>query len=342
MTLMRMQMHSTPFPLYSDVTTLDSSLLSSGVEVLCNIQYKRFYKGQRVAFVEPHFKRRDFGVLANAIYGEIKEVYGTGFTLVDPLVFTMGRGTMIFPMIDIHPGLKYETNLMSDETIVANIKTHELDGQSALPASWGEDVSQLFSYYEGNPIFKLDTNWASRVQQEFVRAGTSFYQGRANHTELHATVPQIQVSISELDITREEAWELLRFFDSRRGRTNPFWIIQPLTTHSVFAITSTYVDIPAWDYLDNLQTFMKYIGFEDTSRNLHIRKVSSIVLQAPDRFRVTFNDPFTSVPTVAKVAPAWLSNFTQDNLEQGWKTNHHSSCRLSTLQVLDEATYSIL
>ena len=341
MTLMRMQMHENPFPIYSDVTKLEVDLGASAKEVICNVQNKRFYKGQRVAFVNPSFTRQDYGVLATAIYGEIAETYGTGFTLVDALNNGQSAGVLVYPLIDVNPGLRFNTTLASDQTMFLNIQVEEVSGPNTLPGSWGVDISSYLDYYNGNPIFKLEPNWASRVNLSFIRMGNSYSQGRGQHVELHADRPQVQVDITETDLSRSETWDLLRFFDSRRGRTHPFWILQPLTSHDIIAITATYVDVSIFDYLDNLQTFLTHIGFEENDGTLHVRQVASIATQDSDKFRITFTDPFTVVPAPIRMAPAWLSALRVDNMEQVWHTNEHSQCSLSTIQVLDEAAYSI-
>lgn len=328
-----------PFPLYSDRTEATQNNYGASF-IECDVSNRRFYRGQRVAFVPQTYQRRDYnGTLGTAFYGQIDEIFGNGISLVDPIDFDVLRADHIYPLIDIHPNLGFQTQLITDEHAQTRIRVIEKDGNNTLPPSWLEDVSYLFDYYNGYPIFDLTPNWKTQVVQGYDRLGIQYPNGRTSFTVPFGERPQVYFNITEMSLTRKEAWDLLRFFDSRRGRALPFWTIQPLTSWRPLAINNNYIDVPDHDYAQNVEDYFQYVGIE-ANEGLFVRSISSVT-EFNGYFRIGFSDPFTSVPTPIRAAPAYLTRFNSDSHRQVWTTEAVSGARLEIKQILSEGSLAI-
>lgn len=335
MFLSTLSSRGTPFPIYTDFTRLNTTLGSSATDVDADIRYKRFYPGQRVAFIHPQYQRVNYGVEAYAIYGEILDTYDSGFELIDPLGFDIPADYIIFPMMDVSPELELETRIITDNHIETRITVLEQDGPSTLPESWRGLPNT--NTYEGYPILQIDPNYKTNISKSYLRHGQRFGQGRSYITALYSEIPHARWDFQELRLSREEGWNWLNFFDSRRGRTFAFWIIDPHTLWNIISLTTTYVEIADVDYLDNLQTYLHYVGFNTGD----IRKVSDITNPASGIYRITFEDPFLSVPDARYVTQAALSIFEQDAMTETWITDDKYSTEVMITQELNDKEITI-
>ena len=333
-----------PFPIYPDRTELTTSANTGSSFLSCDTRYKRFYRGQRAALVPRNYSR--FALTASpdvwitAEYVEIENVYSNGLDLTDPTIEDRVSGDHVYPMMDIHPNLSTKINPITDNHAELKLIVLEQDGASTLPPSWIGEIDEFVDYSLGYPIFALDTNWKSKIGFDILRQGSRFASGRGTITETEADRPTVRFSVSELDSTRQEAWNLLRFFDSRQGRTKPFWMIQPLTMWEPTSVTSPdKLDIPNYDYLQNLQDYITHVGIEYTDGSCEVVSVSSIVVQGTG-YRITTSN-FSSVLTIRRISPAWLSRFSSDALRQVWTTEGVSTTGVGIQQVLDESAVAI-
>lgn len=331
-----------PFPLYSDRSTLTNNVTGGSTTFFgCDTKHRRFYRGQRAALTTINFERVivSGSILAPTDFIEIIDVFPNGVEATTSQgSFT--RQDFIYPLIDIHPLLSVKTNLITDNNIELKLTVLEQDGASTLPPSWLGEINEFVDYSLGYPIFALDTNWKSKVGFEILRQGQRYASGRGSVTDTEADRPIIKINITELDSTKEEAWNLLRFFDSRQGRTKPFWLIQPLTLWDVISATVNNITVPDYAYLQNLKDYITHIGIELTDGTCIVKLVDSITLSGSDYVIDFTSDPLTTLQSqsIRRISPAWLSRFSRDNITQVWTTEGVSTVNLEIQQLLDESS----
>jgi len=269
---------STAFPLYCDRSELTKNYNNDDTELYCDTRQRRFYKGQKILLVKGDYSRfqATSSVKAAGAYLFIEEVRSDSL-VVAPLSYHFPAGSHVFPVIDVHPDLKMKTELLTDRYSIVKMKALEIEGKSCLPSSWAGATPPPGNLYEGHPIMEIRPNYATKVEQSFLRKGSRFKSGKGSHTALHADAPQIAFKYTDSNFSREEAWDLLRFFDSRQGRTKPFWVMQPLTFWEPLAITKTYIDVPDHNYIANMINLVKHIGIKDSSGTIHIKAVDEII-----------------------------------------------------------------
>lgn len=338
MTIQEMQRRSdTGFPLYCDRTEFSSNASSTDTKIFCDVRFKRFYNGQKVVLTDRHFKRRNYGVKALGLYAFISSVDQDGLTLQSPLGYAFSAGDFIFPIIDVHPNLSTTVSLLSDYYTETKLTALELDGPSCLPSTWAGAEPPPGASFESLPILEIRPNWKQKVQQKLIRKGVSYGSGIGSQVSLSADKPQMSVQFSTSDYSREEAWDLLRFFDSRQGRTKPFWLVSPLSVWAPVAVNTSYVEVPDHNYLANIQDLVGHIALTDSRGVSLIKKVDSVTTGI-GTFKLNFTtNPFASAPSgIVSIAPAWRSRFDSDSLRQAWATDTVSSSPINVVEILNE------
>lgn len=328
----------TPMPIYCDLTTLVRAVGTSATEIECYTLHKRFFSGQRALVVKRDFSRFDIsGVNSYGFYIDIKEVALDRLIVEQGAVLVPLDGTeLLFPCMDVHPLLKQDGTLYSDFYTSARVTALEIDGNSTLPPSWQGEIGAYHDYYEGYPIFKIEPNYATSVKQSYFRPGKEFRSGRSTQVASYSDLPSIALEYSEFNTSRREAWDLLRFFDSRRGAAEAFWAIQPLTSWKYITTTDTSVQAEGFDYLDVTKKYIKHIGIETTEGDLYVKAIDDIT-EASSRFTIDFSsDRFTVVPNIRRVSPAWLCRFDDDSLTQKWDTDRIETSTVKIMGLRNE------
>ena len=332
-----------PFPIYSDFAITKNQLGSTETLISCDTIHKRFYIGQRIALVNPYHARAEYsGVKAYATYAIVKNISFDSIEIEDPIGEVLPLGSIVYPLIDCLPSLSMNTQLVTDYYSEATITATEKDAGSTLPPTWIGEIDQYFDYHEGYPIFDFVPNYASTVTQGYIRYGRSNSTGRSTTVSLNEDKPVLTYSFSDLNTSREEAWQLLQFFDSRRGRALPFWTVQPLTTWKALDITTSSITVPDYDYRANIGTYISHVAIIDHSDKVYIKSIENISAVG-DSFVLGFpvNEEFSTVPTVKRVAPAWLARFASDTLDQSWITDHHQTSDITIEQLSEEKSVSV-
>lgn len=324
MTLNRMMSHEIPFPLYSDQIFLTAPATSSDTVLQCDSTvFKRLYLGQRLMIAKRDHNRFVVAGTAKApvLYGIVKDITADTITLEDPVGVDLEGNEIVYPCFDSLPILSSVIDLETDFFGNSRITVLEKSGSNTLPPTWIGEVDTWMDYYKGYPIFKIEPNYNTKVRQTHVRQGVKTGVGRGTVIDLYGELPDIQIKYTELSVSRREAWDMLRFFDSRRGTALPFWVIQPQTAWKFEGNTSTSVDISNTDFLDSINTYIKEIGIEDSTGKQYIRTVTSTSATL-ESFTLNFNESLPEGIIIKRVTPAWLCRFGMDELSQSWQTDH--------------------
>ncbi|MFG0319868.1 MAG: hypothetical protein ACF8XB_21530 [Planctomycetota bacterium JB042] len=326
--LARMTAHRTPGPLLCDITRV--SVASSGTTVTCPTSHRRFFVGGRVAVAEV----RD-GEPFNIQYGTIETVNPGSLVLSDALSGSYPKGSIVVPLIDSEISLTGGFRARTDRRgFEAQITLEEPAGAHALPPTHGLSPDATGQTYRGLPVVRPEPNWVRPVGASIVRDGSRVDLGRASIVFPRGSRPKFAYSYSA-EMDREEWWNLLQLWDSRRASAYPFFLISPLTLFVPVEVATDRVDVPATGNLEDLQDFLEFVVLETDENEPIIREVESFTDQG-DRYRIVFDEPIPplSVPDIKRLTSAHHSRFVQDTLEESWITDNRVRVDLDTIEVV--------
>jgi hypothetical protein len=341
----RLAKHRHPVPLFQDQTTLLAD--ASGTTLVCDTLDRSLYLGQRVAVLPRGHARiqTDVNEFVDVFFGEIAALSPTGITLVDPLPVTIPAGGHVYPLIDCLEILTSEFDLHTDQVPEVEIQAHELSGISTLPPSWDEDVDAYFPTFEGLPIFDVHPNWRDRVRMRIAREGERYAAGLSESQDVQGDRARFGFEMDYLEATRADALKIRRFFDSRRGRLRPFWLLSPQTFWKTTGVSTTHMGIEPFGYMEDIEEFLTHVGIELTDGTTYVREIEDVQqIDTPAlRYRIIWSsNPLPSAPTnVERVTAAHLARFDSDTLTERWHTDTTVETSLSFTELLNEASVAL-
>jgi hypothetical protein len=330
-------------PIYSDFATTTSGT-APGVKFLpCDTRYKRFYPGQRIAMVPADFSLviPSAGNPLQLQMDVIDYIAHDGLHLVNGPAVQVVRSSLVFPMIDCELSLSQEITALTDGIIEWRLSYSELSGNSALPAQWDDNLRMLFPYYNGYPIFDMDSNWRDSVTIKIVRDGERNQQGKTYLVSPDGPASRFEFTSLYEQYERRDAWLLAAFFDSRRGRCYPFWLPNPQMMFTIYSVPSTTViRVQPVPYVGALSDNFTHVAVTNADGSLSLHAVSSIDNTIDTYYEITLSEAL-SATTITDVTTAHLCRFSSDTLERKWVTDGICSSKVSMISLIDEADYAV-
>jgi len=321
-------------PLYQDQVYLTQAYTDAPANnnLYCNFQDRRIHIGGRlaimqfagnyipenVAYVTVARKHRDYLILDSNV----------GFDL------TVGN-TIVLPCMDVEYVLEPAITYTTDRVGEVKLTLQEVAGPSALVPSW-HGLPDGWDVYQDLPIFDPAHDWSTSLQATYRKQGSQRDLGRGIITNLRGDRPRLEVSWV-LSLDREEAFKVIRFFDSRMGRALPFFTIDPEDLWDPIASTTSTLDISAQGTFSDLGYF-DYVGLRMQDGSKIIRGVDSIDDHSTF-WRINLSENFSTAPSVSDivgVARARKSRFSKDTMEERWVTDDWCRLSLSTIELLEE------
>jgi hypothetical protein len=188
------------------------------------------------------------------------------------------------------------------------------------------------------PVLALSPNFVSPVTTSIARPFDKVDQGLTTLYSLHGERAAFGFDFRYSTRTKAAAGDLLRFFDSRKGRLLPFWFVHPALQWTLSSIATTHVDVVAAGNVADLQDSLEYVAVVMKDGTVYIRKVSSVGASG-GAFVITLASslPSLSGTNVARVTSAHFCRFAKDALAQDATTDTSSDWQLSIVEVLAEA-----
>lgn len=312
MTALRMLHSRLPLPLYCEQRRTTQEY-TGGDTLYLDTRYRRFYVGARIVIGQP-----EDAFLANSEIGKITELYADRVVLDRGFNNTHPVGSLVFPLVDAEAKLNNNFYSVTDFHGKSIVEFSEVHGPSALPPSAEDTLSTIVSVYNGIPVFRFPPDWGASVRIDPERPGISVPLGRAPYVELEGDRPRFVFSVSLLFENRQDFWEMLQFFDSRRGRANPFMFVNPSTFYSVLDLQAGYVKVSSDGKIEDHQVFLDYVFLELEDGSYLIRDIEDITEDGDD-WRINFTSDFASIPTgVRRCGSAHLVRFDSDTLRESW------------------------
>lgn len=308
-------------PLASD--QIEASSIS-GTTITVDTTQGRWFPGARV-------------VIGHSKVAQISIVTATTLELVAPVVGSWPADTPVAPVLDCsllsEPNAVYEHGCM----VSLSIDAVEAPGASQLP--FLEDFSYSEgSDYRGYPVFRDSPDWTSGVSKGISRPGTgsSFSDGRAPSTSVNTTRGRVTHG---MEFVTEEPWNLLKFWESRRGRLYPFWKLDEAqdSLMKVTAVDPSFVDFELTTNFDDWKEGMDFIGLELNDGTVVVRE-AAVIQDIATSYRVTLGDtlPGVSLSDVKYAAIARLTRFAKDVIKEQWISGCVMGTSLDTIELLNE------
>lgn len=335
MRLLRSMNESIEVPLYMDQAILVSHTAS--VLTVLDASNRRFVVGQKVVAISP-----DGGTI---LEGSITSVGATTIGFTAGVVPVLPAGSLVMPVIDALPVLRHEGRWETDELINFRVIFREKPGSSAIPSivpTFGDNPSG-FPTINSLPVLNLQHNWRVSPNLLIGRTGTSIAHGKGFGVEISGQRPIQSFLIQLSPLTRAEAYSMLEFFDSRRGRCLPFWMVSP---HSAFRPTQDVgpnVFIEALDSVSDITEFVDYIAVEEVDGTIHIEELSSVAVISGTEWRLDPSSAFSSIPLsdIARVSTGHLVRFSVDALEEEWVTDEAAGFLFRVTELVNEETIEV-
>jgi hypothetical protein len=323
-------------PLYCDQSETTAVSPAAGATLNCPTDDYRFTAGGLcVAVAFDKERRLSFMQSFNVT------VVGVASLTVSPNVATaFPAGSVVFPAYYSDEILESQFLFQNDGTCNVTLKVlaqaHE-DNETFAAATAGVTPAG-FSTFGGLPIFDLEPDWADGIDFGLVRQAEVHQIASGTAVQERGPQAQFTLSVSMLQFTREEAVDVIRFFDSRGGAYASFYMANPVAMFEPIDIDPGFVDVEAFDTDTDWATdFLSHVAVVLWDGTHHIRAVSSVT-QNVDEWRIAFATviPAMTLADIRRVAPAYLVRFKEDVLLEQWLTDDKCRMSFSVQQLVNE------
>ena len=279
----------------------------------------------------------------------------TSITLNSPLSEIYGARAIALPTLfceaNLDPG---EFLFQNDDAGEVGVEFDEFYGSAAMPHSTSDnadaivlaDVAYASSGANANfgvpalPILKVSHEWSAGFSSKVQRMGARYRLGHRDRVLRIGRRSQFEHSIRLLIDDRKIFWQLLNFFDNRRGRARPFYMLSPARMFEPVAIATTHVDVRALGLIQDVQDFVDFVGIQTKGATapIYVAKVASVVDLGGNTWRISF---VAMIPAVAfadldGVTQAHFCRFSEDVLHEVWETGEVVRIQFKVIDVLDE------
>lgn len=309
-------------PIYPDgmILTKGAAFDPEGTFIECETDSRHLFVGQQVGLARPDGSSWSLpSGLTGYLLGIVMDIRFDGVTVFfteDPTSIPVD--CVLFPMIDCNALDQTSGKAMTDTALVLQTKFTQLFGQCSLPPSWRGEINELEPYYLGLPVFEVPVNWADNIDFGVSRVVDAQDLGPFTVSRLLGQRGQFNFGFNHLASSREEAWRLLRLFDSRCGRLYPLWVPDPMTYFDASYRSSQSIvmsaEFPRQLLVDSLKNLkLEFVGVEPQYVG-----VESIVA-AGSLYIINLDQPVNGA--VSRVSVLRYSRFDRDTLEQHWQTD---------------------
>ena len=346
MNLARAADQGNPVPVYPDHTKVTAYDVSVPEVLTCDTSRRRFFVGGRVLFhgwsdyptVDPD----------TVEYGIISSLTDTTLTLESAPSGTPAVGWRVFPVMDAEVQLQGAAQLLSDEVAEVSFTATERIGETALPpiACEGSDVSST-RYVDGTPVLDIRPTWGVQIQVLILRDGEQQPFGRGNSVVKDSERPRWGFRITFRPLNRTDAWDLLQFLDSLRGRTNDLMVPNPKTMMKLddpLVAWSKTIDVVADGELENFQDYIEFVALVWRDLTTDVLAVASVASVDSDTWRITLVEPLPSwvtTKTLLSLTTAHRCRSSGDTYREEWDTNETLSLGMDFVELLQEEDVSV-
>lgn len=343
-----------PVALYSEVVTVSEIIFESAnaARIFGKFERRRFHLGQRLLFVKSPGKNWDspaslvgYAVVRGASPGAIL-VFLTDL-IGNPSAFDVG--SKVYPMMDCRLALTTSGRLITDEALEVTLESSELDGPSALPASWKGSPTNLFPVVGDTP-FLQSTNGipvlAPRIQMSRGLPKTWRRFGEETTSGKSVIVRTDGGTFAEWSVAvegeREHIWRMLNFFDWARGRGRAFYFSDAFVPWELIEVdpSGSFATVKAKESIDNLNSFYSHVAvvLPGEPQPYGVVTVTGFT-KVGENIRIDWSPALPPLPYAAfgaYVIPISLATFGEDVFEETWETPEVGTTQVSIVGALNE------
>lgn len=331
---------TTVVPLYQDATELTADAASGQAIVYSDFTVGRWFKDGPVIIVQ-YKKAADGTQTTNLDFYEYAVIDST-FT--DRLVMTGNlaqsfdaSSTIVMPLIKVHPQTKLRVRMINDNLLAVEAEFDEIYGETALPPLF-TDLPPNFESYGTYPVLSTVPDWSRGITQEMRREGSQNSLGRGRVVYQRGARARVMHSLRFRE-DRVGGWDLIRFFESRRGRLIPFWVVDFENVFTVALIANPFVTVSSsLGTLADFQAEMSYIGLTMSDGTVLVRQALTIA-EVGGAWRITIDENIPAGYTTADVVGfgrARLCRAENDALLEEWTTTNVVELSIPVIELLDE------
>lgn len=317
-------------PVYSDVMILDA--LATGGSLPVEASQRRVANGSRVV-AHGWTDRRRPGV------GQIRTVSSVlpaSLSLTETLADDIPARGRVYPLARCRAAIEQPFVAEAEGVIQVQFEAVEDDGPGMLPA---RPVPATIQAYDGRPILRWRPNWFERPTMVAGRIVEQQPYGRAIFDRFLSSGTRVDHTVLFNPSGRVEAWELLGFLESLRGRLSPFWIQGPQSLGTVVSVQPSSALLQLTVTTSGLVEALAHIAFELIDGNLVIVPVNEVTVRTGGQVLVLFDGDLASgfqPEQVRRVTTAHLVRLQDDVLLEEWTTTDHCRVQISVRDVLAE------
>lgn len=340
----------TPVPIYCDavpVTAASPEVVGAEIQgrIYGDFRYRRFFTGGRVCFM-PRRVSAD-RAQNSVIFATVLEVAPDQIRVlfINEQVRAVTTADYVIPCMDVELSMQSRGKMLTDGVYQLELEFTELDGASALPASWpavtaesAEVLAPLCKIVDGLPVFPFQADWSEGVDLDIMLEGGSDRSGRSMIQEPVGTAYH-QVAISMVGKDREASWRIARFFDAMRARMGVFYLIHPQLPWTVVSYpTLSQVSIKAVGQVTTV-AFFKRACFVRANGEILTRGISSVT--ALSGIHTLVLDAPLPDTSFMEVQPILVCSIDQDELEEEWDTDGVMRATLKLREELDHGAQAV-
>lgn len=325
-------------PLLCDAAPLQSAASSGSPTLVLDPSMRRFHEGKRVILYYPGTTPK------TSLFelGVIDSVGASSITLTENLTNTFPAGSAVVPVIESQVDLNQTGSVLTDRLVSLKITGQENVGPVGLPAASTPGQTPSFcDEYLGFPIFNLTINWNEDIPWGVIRRGTIDGDRTYGIPVVYGSRGEVTYDLPLIGRDREEAWNIIQFWDSRAGKTYPFWLASPTTDHVVSSLSdsSTIIVEAAGEEID--WDFRPYLAFELSDGSTVIRGVSS-VSRGSGLDTVTLDETVEFAEgDIVRCTTAYLVRFDAVEMVERWETNTLMETKLPVRELTKEESISL-
>jgi len=324
-------------PIYSDQMHLTQDAAGPDSELYCTPGKMRIFVNQRIAILT---LGEDLLPTGTVYLREVKDIEIDHIIIKTTLPFeTFKAGkTIILPLLDTEPILDPNLNNVTDLVADVELNFLEVAGKSALPPTW-TGLPEEAPIYNGYPIFNFEPNWKIPPKLTYMREGKIENLGRGVVVFVEGDRYKL-VQNFEMSLDRDEFFNYLRFFDSRRGRQQAFWMIdldQIWKFVAISGVDNKFIDIEVIGDFTYFNEDLEYIGIVTKDGSYYVREVVT-AQDLTNFYRITITEALPEIQAIdiVRVTRARLSRFKSDVSKEIWTTNTYATIKTRIIEVLEE------
>jgi hypothetical protein len=178
------------FPLYPDQAVLAADYDTSATFLAFTTGTGRWFRGARVAVV----RIGSDGCEGEVTYHTIASKNLLGITLASAIGTAAPEGSVVFPLLDVHPLLEPSIEMVTDGVYRVRIEGLEISGPSALPQI-SDEIDPEAPEHDGLPIWNVSPDWSFPVSSFRSRDGEGYGHRPVAciHPECDALAPGVRL-----------------------------------------------------------------------------------------------------------------------------------------------------